>query len=230
MPIILLCCAAMLLLSGSSYAVSSSDISGFDADEAVLYGEESAAQVVELLNMRMLSRQPEQTGKIESFAVNDDGRIAVAYENALLCVYANDYTYQYGIRFDMMGIYGVDWINGKLTFVDSRSAFALLINDDGTPDSVYWLTSKPFSQYFDDVIQAGTHSMNDCEYSLTYTSSKNCGESLETQNLVKTDANGTQTVLYSHTYKPDNVLLMLAALILGIPLVIVHNNSPKTHR
>jgi len=229
--ILIIFCIMTALFCGSTFTdEKDSSAPTFDSLEHKVFNREDSYEIWESYNGRFSTVPPTKTGKIIAFALNENGMIAVAYENQKICIYNEDFDFQYAFAVDPTGVYSVDWHDDKAAYIDYRAACAIVVCDDGTVDSVYKFTDDAqFSSYYDETVKKQKKSVNGCEYSIVYSDVEK--HKTSQMSLIRTDNAGKQTALYSHVYEYDtDFLWILLFSPLIIAAIIVKTSHDISHR
>ena len=191
-----------------------------------------AERLWDLIDIEQIDVKDKIDLPIGSFAINDDGKIAVAFDNSkIIGVYDDSFDLLKAFRIHVDGLHGVDWHNGDLLLIGVRGDYAVEFTLDGEPVNSYHFTDEnEFNEYFYKVVYSGVHFTPDAVYTLK--KSAYDGDKLMTrhglQQLVKTDSDdGNTEILYQHTYKSweeeinDNALPAAFLLLLAVNTLIL---------
>lgn len=162
--------------------------------------EEKKEYVIEAININLFTQEPSKQA-IWCFDVNENGLIAIggkkANDDKIVCIYTSDGVFQYGYTFEDSGTFGVELSENILTIYFVRGDTAVSVNPEGEVEDVVVIpmTSKNNSRWKDSVFSSEKEALGK-----TYTLKNDMGFfnnfTHNYSQLVITDNNGTETILY----------------------------------
>ena len=199
-------------------------------DQADSYGiaplsEEDAAAYASEITFSAIGTPP-TTMPISCFDISDDGLIAVCFKTSatsyIICVYSEDFTFQYGFSFYSMGSAGVSWIQDELNVYFVRSGILVTVDENakitkilGFPDTVQ------SDKYYRQEILVTSRTFDGKQYVLDNPGIQKLTNQDYARLSVK-DGAGNTSVLYGDSTLPPAIVMVLvvAALIMVIAIAL----------
>jgi len=157
-----------------------------------------------------------------SFDVNENGDIALGLCNNTINIYDSNGQYQYSYFFTTSGSYSVEWDNDKLLIFLVRSSALLQVDSKGKLVEMKKATETADNSIYLISLRKPRRTVNDSVYVIkNELGFFNLIIRSSYSKLVKTDANGTQTVIYdvSRSYNRTFIIGFIAFIIFATTVI-----------
>lgn len=207
--------ALLIFAIAASVPVSAKELTAGLSTEAISDEDQRIAQ----FPITLVTEAPHRAG-ITCFAVSEDGRIALGWSamgSHEVAVYNKDFTWQWGIRFSSPGSFGLELAPDGLLIYLVREQLAVLADQSGKIRGIRQIAaSVENDRYWREHINAIIKENSDGQYRLCNDMGILNWTATSYSQLVRTDANGNQQVLYDATTAQLLATLFALAVFLGL--------------
>ncbi len=206
---------SLFFMSISTFPVYSMT-NGFDVEPLTVT---ESKKIISSITFERFNVEP-TNDSIECFDVNENGEIAIGSEslnNKTISIYSTDGTFQYAIKFEIDGSFGVEWLKETLNIYIVRGAIGINIDPQGTVLDVFAIkNTMENNAYWNDVVFSTTRNVNGIEYKID----NDLGLFNFTQSsysrLIKIPIDGEETVLYDVGNSQLFYSVLWTIVILGV--------------
>lgn len=199
-------CMICLEASATTDEIEKYGIVSLSPDEAADFASNIEFTIVQSGPSRM---------NIACFDVSNDELIAICFSKATqktICVYSQDFTFQYGFSFHSPETVGVSWINDELNLYFVRSGILYAVDENAKITSISTFPSTTQSdKYYRHEILVTTRQIGDKQYNLNNPGILKVINSGYSQLIVQDSSEETH-ILYDANIMPASAMIVFCAV------------------
>ena len=210
MNIIALIFSLLMLANSTAPLRSEPTAPPYDLGHGLVYGvdytecdAETEATIRQNLKIEFSELEPEETKAICAFDISESGRIAIATTDKFILVYDENKVFDYSLKFESSGVYGVLWAGENIALLKVRSGKAYVLSDRGELIHIFDMISEG-DRYWGEVVEVDERMVDGVHYYVNEYISTTTGEDFPKfregyKYLISVDSHGNKTCLYEAT-------------------------------
>lgn len=210
----------LFIMTISTFSVYSMT-NGFDIEP--LTAKESE-EIISSITFERLDLEPTKDS-IECFDVNESEEVAIGSESLnskTISIYSSNGVFQYALKFETDGSFGVEWSKGGLNVYFVRGAIGLKLDSQGAILDVFAIKdTMENNSYWNNVVFSSTRNVNGTVYKIDNDLGIFNFVQSSYSRLVKISPNGEKIVLYDvGNSQLFYTLLWTGVILIGIVSII----------